>query len=64
MKMVTESIIIRKYKVESIRRQRSVPIWESIKKEIIEPTIQPYNDFKYKEIYGEDPEKVDDMSIY
>ena len=54
----------RKYKVESIRRQRSVPIWESIKKEIIEPTIQPYNDFKYKEIYGEDPEKVDDMSIY
>ena len=54
----------RKYKIESIRRQRSVPIWESIKKEIIEPSIQPYNDFKYKEIYGQNPEKVDDMSIY
>ena len=37
---------------------------KSIKKEIIEPSIQPYNDFKYKEIYGQNPEKVDDMSIY
>ena len=54
----------KKYKIESIRRQRSVPVWDAIKREIIEPSIQPYNDFRYKEIYGEDPEKVDDMSIY
>ena len=38
--------------IENIRSRQTTPVWREIQENIITPSIDPYNDAMYDEIYG------------